>query len=343
MRRAILLAALLAAPGCGPPMAREPVGAGLPPGVPASGASGPAGDPHPVLREALTSGQPPLQAYAAETYLETGGPAPQGELQALAAGGNPRVRMVAVTVLGAGRRPDLVPQFRQRQRDDDPAVRLAAAFALAMAGDTSQVTALRDALAGPDVTLRRTACWLLGLMGNQSAKGLLEVKLGDPDALVVLRAAEALHRLGSEAGLDRVRRLTEHRSHEVRRVAARLLGRIGSTADVPRLERLAQSQVFLDVKFAAIGSLARLGEFKRVSLLVEMLTGPDASARVLAARELGETGYEPALGPLGRLMARGDLAERTSAAGSILRIQALRQSWRTRALKEGAGTRGKAQ
>ena len=338
MKRAMLLAVLAAACGCEETMVRE--GGGFGPAAPPP-APAPARDPYAVLGEALASGQPPLQAYAAETYLETDRAPPRGQLESLAAGGNAKVRMVAVAVLGARRRGDLAGLFRQRQRDDDPAVRLAAAFGLAMAGDASQVTALRDALASPDVTLRRTACWLLGLMGNSSALGLLELKLADPDALAVLRAAEAMDRLGSDAGLERARRLSEHRSHEIRRVAVRLLGRGGSATDVPRLERMAQSQVFLDVKFAAIAGLARLGDFKRVGLLVEMLAAPEQETRVLAARELGETGYEPAVEPLGRLLGKGDLLERTSAAGSIVRIQSAKQSWRNRAMRAGDRTAAK--
>ena len=157
---------------------------------------------------------------------------------------------------------------------------------------------------------------------------MLKTKLDDPDAVVVLRTAEALGRLGSSDGLEAVRSLAEHERHEVRCWATRLLGRLGTKADIPRLQRLSESR-FLDVKFAAIGSLARLGDFTRIELLTDMLgiTAKDvrrlaardpqlaeaiagmkdaeleafaADLRRLAARELGETGYAPALEPLGK-------------------------------------------
>lgn len=292
-------------------------------------------DPYPVLVQALESGQGRVQAYAAEAFLESGRTAPQGVLVELARSPDPRLRTTVLAVLGTTRRRELVPLFRSHLRDSDPVARLSAAFGMAMAGDASQVETLRDALASPDIRQRRTACWLLGLMGNPSAVGMLKLKLADPDALVALRAAEALGRLDSDLGLEPVRRLTGHGSHEIRAMAARILGRIGRTADIPRLAKLAESKRFLDVKFAAIAALARLGDLKRVGLLVDMLEAPDAPERALAARALAETGYTPALKPLGRLLKAEDILERTSAAAAMLQIQSSPDPWRKRAMKEG--------
>jgi len=293
------------------------------------------GEAHPyaALIEALHSGQPPLESLAMETLLETGDPPPIADVQPLADTGDPRVRVTAVVLLGAAKRPEFVPLFRRKLLDGDATVRLAAAFGLAMTGDGEQATALRDGLGSPDVTVRRTAAWLLGLMGNPSAVGLLKLKLDDPDALVVLRVAEALGRLGSKDGLPQVRALTEHERHPVRCYAARLLGRLGTTADVPRLDAMCQSR-YLDVKFAAIAAASRQGDLVRMSLLLDMVDAPEAENRVLAARELGETAYTPALGRLETLLARGDPMERTVAATSILRIRASRESWRSRILSD---------
>jgi HEAT repeat protein len=204
---------------------------------------------------------------------------------------------------------------------------------MAMSGDTSGVTALRDALSSPEVALRRNAAWLLGLMGNASAGGMLKLKLDDPDALVALRAAEALHRLGSDEGLDTVRTLVDHERHEIRCWAARLLGPMGTVADVPRLEHECQSR-FLDVKFEAIAALAERGDLKRIELLLEFVGAPDADTRLVAIRALGETAYTPAIDRLTAVMNKGDLAERTAAAGAILRIQSARQPWRSRILAD---------
>lgn len=311
------------------------------------GASSGEPDPYPVLVSALESGQPPLQAYAAEGFIDLGRPAPRGLLESLADAPEYRLRTAALAALGVTRRPDLVPLFKRKRLDPEPTVRLSAAFGLAMAGDASQVTALRDGLVSSRLTDRRTAAWLLGLMGNRSAVGLLAVKLDDPDAVVVLRAAEAMHRLGSAGGLDRVRTLLGHSRHPVRGFATRLLGKMGEASDIPRLERLCQSRS-LDVRFAAIASLARLGDFKRVNTLLVVLTVSKGSApevdglpveqvRVLAARELGESGYRPALAALGRLMAEGNALERTAAAVSIGRIQSDPTAWRERILEDEPG------
>jgi len=326
MKRLLAALAMLAITGC---VASANRPEGPPPEVLASLKF----DPHAALVEALHSGQPPLQAIAAETYLDADRPPPRQDIEGLADTHDPRVRMIAVAVIGAGRRPDMAPLLGRKLRDDDPNVRLAAAFGLAMAGDGSQVVALRDALASLDLAQRRTAVWLLGLMGNPSAAGMIKVKLDDPDAIVVLRAAEALWRLGSRDGVDQVRALTEYDLHQVRYVAVRLLGRIGDTTDIPRLEKLCQSR-FLDVKFAAIAAVAQLGDFKRIGLLLDMLDAPDPEMRVLAARELGETAYTPAMTRLEKLLASPDLAERTAAAAAIVRIVSARTSWRSRILAD---------
>ncbi len=307
-------------------------------------------DAYGVLVEALRSGQPMIQGYAAEAVMEVGASRARPELETLAEAGNPRLRTVALAALGRMRRPEYRTLFRRRATDADPVVRLAAAYGLAMTGDPSQMEWLRDGLASPNVTVRRTAAWLLGLMGNPSAKGLLEVKLDDPDALVVLRAAEALHRLGSTAGRERVRRLTSHPRHTVRAAATRLLGRLGAAEDVPRLEQLALSQRFLDVKLAAIGSLAQLGDLLRITMLLELLDAevegkPDVQTRSLAAMELGEAGYAPALEPLGEMLDRPAPLERVTAAAAILKIRTAGSPWRDRIREEektdaaGAGKR----
>jgi len=289
--------------------------------------------PYEVLDEALQSSQPPLAAMACETYLEAGRQPPLGRVEPLADTRDPRVRATALALMGTLQRRDLADLFRRKQRDADPTVRLAAAFGLAMTVEPDRMSALRDALGAPDVRLRRMAAWLLGLTGRTSAIGLLEVKLDDPDAVVVLRAAEAMHRLGSGAGHDRVRTLTRHNRHLVRYYATRLLGRMGEKEDIPLLERLCQSR-FLDVKFGAIASLAQLGDFKRVGMLLDLLEAPDSETRVLAARELGETGYTPALEPLQKMLASQVPLQRTTAAAAIVRIRSAERPWRSTILKE---------
>jgi len=290
-------------------------------------------EPYQVLDEALRSAQPAIQAMACETYLEADRRPPLSHLEALADARDPRVRTTALALLGSMERRDVADLFRRKQRDAEASVRLAADFGLAMTVDPGRMTALHDALSAPDVTLRRTTVWLIGLTGKQSAAGMLEVKLDDPDAVVVLRAAEAIHRLGSEAGLARVRTLTRHGRHTIRYYATRLLGRMGEPEDIPLLERLCQSR-FLDVKFGAMAALARLGDFKRIGMLLDMLQAPQSQTRVLAARELGETGYTPAEPALKEMLESRVPLERTTAAASIVRIRSAGQPWRSHILKE---------
>jgi HEAT repeat protein len=311
-----------------------------------------------ALTEAMNSHQPPLQSLAFETFLVTGRTPPEYDFRAL----DPRVRVVALAMAVKQRAPQAAEQATLCLNDGDPSVRLAGAWGRLVGGDGSQATMLRDGLASPDVSVRRNAAWLFGLMDNRTAVDMLKTRLDDPDAVVVLRAAEALGRLGSSDGLDAVRSLTEHERHEIRCWSTRLLGRIGAKADIPRLERLAESR-FLDVKFAAIGSLARLGNFTRIEFLVAMLDATPGSLRRLAkedsqlaaviagmkdeeleesaanlrrmaARELGETGYAPALVPLGKIMDSKDLLERTIAASSTYKILWESQPWIKRAMTD---------
>jgi hypothetical protein len=291
-------------------------------------------DPYAVLLEAIHSNQPPLQALAAETFLEADRQPPRAELILLAETPDPRVRTTGLALVGTTRRQEFLRVAQQQYRDPQAVVRVSSAFAMAMLGDTSRIGDLRDGLASPDVTVRRTAVWLLGLMGNRSAVGMLRVKLTDPDAVVVLRTAEALHRIASPDGVEMVRAMTEHSQHSVRAFATRLLGQAGEKADIPRLERLYQSR-FLDVKFAAIGALAQLGDFKRIGMLVDFLGSEDQQAGILAARELAETGYRPALEELGgRLKKAADPMERATVAAAMVRILSARESWRSRILTE---------
>jgi len=335
VKRCLLLLVAVTAtwlPGCGLAGRDERPGPALAEAerVPASGFD----TPYQVLDEGLRSAQPPIQAMACETYLEADRRPPLSHVEALADARDPRVRTTAVALLGTMGRRDLADLFRRKKRDAEAAVRLAADFGLAMTVEPERMTGLRDALSNPDVTLRRTAVWLLGLTGNASAAGMLEVKLDDPDAVVVLRAAEAMHRLGSGAGLQRVRVLTRHSRHRIRYYATRLLGRMGEKEDIPLLERLCQSR-FLDVKFGAMAALARLGDFKRIGMLLDMLEAPDSPTRVLAARELGETAYTPAVQALQGMLRSKVPLERTTAAAAIVRIRSARQSWRSHILKEG--------
>jgi len=288
--------------------------------------------PYQVLDEALRSAQPPIQAMACETYLESDRQPPLSSVEGLADARDPRVRTTALALLGTMQRRDLADLFRRKQRDAGPSVRLAADFGLAMTVEPERMNALREALSAPDVTVRRTAVWLLGLTGQESAVAMLQVKLDDPDAVVVLRTAEALHRLGSAAGLERVRILTRHSRHTVRYYAVRLLGRLGEAEDIPLLERLCQSR-FLDVKFGAMAALARLGDFKRIGMLLDMLEAPESQTRVLAARELGETGYTPAVPSLEKMLQSQVPLERTTAAAAIVRIRSARRPWRAHILK----------
>lgn len=330
MKHAILILTLaLVAAGCGKSSDRAVAGAADSTLVPLPGND----VPYVILVEALQGNMPQLQALAVETFMESDRTPPLPDIERLADSPDPRVRTTALAMLASTRRREFTPLYQRKARDAEGPVRLAAAMGLAILGDAGQMTLLRDALASTDIPSRRTAVWLLGVMGHPSAIGLLKVKLSDPDAVVVLRAAEAMHALGSGEGLERVRTLTENDRHQVRCYATRLLGEMGEQADIPRLATLCQSR-YLDVKFAAIASLALRGDLVRMGLLVDMAGSPDLDARILAARELGRASYTPALAPLGRLLQSQVPLERTTAAAAIVQIRSAGGSWRRKILAE---------
>ena len=81
----------------------------------------------------------------------------------------------------------------------------------------------------------------------------------------------------------------------------------------------------------------------RIDLLLKVLYEPDRpgagqegvlpkEGRILAMRALGDSGYGPAVGRLEQVLGKGDLMERTAAAGAIVGIRSARKPWRSRIL-----------
>jgi len=274
-----------------------------------------------ILAEALRSDRPRLQALAAETFLESSRQPPRGAIEHLADSSDARVRFTVLVVLGAAPRSDLEPLFRRKLRDVDPNVRLAAAFGLAMTGDESQIMTLRDGLMSARPAIRRTAAWLLGRLGSRGSIEMLKAKLEDPDAVVVLRAAEALCPMGSDLAQARVRELTRHGDRRIGILAVRLLGRVGTQADIPRLLELSEPGVLLDLRFAAIAALAKLGNLARIRRLVGFLDAENETFRMLALQEVAESGYRPALVRLEKRLGATDPIERVLAAAAMVRIE----------------------
>jgi hypothetical protein len=65
-----------------------------------------------------------------------------------------------------------------------------------------------------------------------------------------------------------------------------------------------------------------------------MLDDPDPDTRQLAAREIGETAYTPAIARLEKLLTSSDLAERATAGAAIVRILSAKTSWRSHILAD---------
>ena len=128
MKRLLILSGVVAMSACG---CDEPASRDL---------TGPGGEdiPYLALVAALRSGQPPLQALAAETFMEADRQPPIQDVEALADAGDPRVRTTAVALLGTMRRNELTALLQRKGRDADPAVRLAADFALAVTGEPAR-------------------------------------------------------------------------------------------------------------------------------------------------------------------------------------------------------------
>jgi len=274
-------------------------------------------------------------------------PPPVGDLVALVADADPRIRRRAGLAIGRVGLPDGVAPLTGLLSDTDAEVRQAAAFALGLIGDVSAAAGLSQALTDTAPLVRGRAAEALGLIGAKDsapAVGALAAEYArhtavtgrapddetwpaPPEAEAFKLAIFALVRLGAwdplaAALLDGGRPVTRWWP------AAYALQRINDPRAQPALAQLVSGPGKHTVAFAVRG----LGSLKDASAgpaLLPMLDGKrPLEVTVAAIRALGQIGFGDAGEPLVRIA--GDpkadpnlRLEAVSALGSLKATAAL--------------------
>lgn len=117
----------------------------------------------------------------------------------------------------------------------------------------------------------------------------------------------------------------KHEDPVLRRFAVRALGRIGDPDAVGRLARLAERDPDLDVRVEAVRAVGLCAHPKIVDVVDPYLTAQEPRLRVAAARALGLSRDERALGPLLSILADVDADVRGTAALGIARLALARE------------------
>ncbi|MBK6939159.1 MAG: HEAT repeat domain-containing protein [Planctomycetes bacterium] len=117
----------------------------------------------------------------------------------------------------------------------------------------------------------------------------------------------------------------KHEDPVLRRFAVRALGRIGDADGIGRLARLAERDPDLDVRLEAVRAIGLCAHPKVVDAVDPYLTAQEPRLRVAAARALGLSRDERALGPLLSVLADNDADVRGTAALGIARLALARE------------------
>jgi HEAT repeat protein len=239
---------------------------------------------------------------------------------------NPAVRFAAVVSAGMLKFRTLGPAIKPLLQDPNDSVRAAAVYALWTLGEPIDLTPLADMLRGPDPRLRGNVAMLLGLLGDKSAVPLLKSTVRVPmprasandDAVARIQVSEAIGKLGDDSALDALRAGMYSQFDEVRVLSITALGAIGDRRMELAVERFIYEPP-VELQLAAAASLARLGNFKGLPVVVQNSAHADPVVRAQAAWTLGWFSDEQASGVLQYLMKDAHRRVQVAAAGSILR------------------------
>lgn len=298
-----------------------------------------------VLVEAAMGEDPALRSNAIEALAVL----PERARPAVSRGledPNPGVRFAAVVTAARLGFDSLIPAIAPLVKDENPSVRAAAIYALHDLGAGVNPTPLATMLQRDDPQLRANVALLLGLIGSESAIPMLRTVAEDPmpkvssprNAVVRIQITEAMARLGDEQSLHALRAGVYSQFAEVRVLAINALGAVGDRRMIPALGnvlsnpgmtpppnadrelRQAAERAQMELRLAAAGSLARLGEEAGLSAA---LNGADHDSPVIrsqAAWALGWFTEQQSLSKLRSLLATDQPPPvRVSAAASVLR------------------------
>ncbi|MDP6637582.1 MAG: HEAT repeat domain-containing protein [Phycisphaerae bacterium] len=176
----------------------------------------------------------------------------------------------------------------------DSKARKSVIYALARIGPTANraVPMIIRAFKSPDRNLRESAAYALGNIGQpiDAVVPALIAALSDSDSVVRERGALGLGMIGPKAAQAKtaLRKALKDTDPTVASRAAWALGRLGATDEqtIAALIKLLHSTERHSLAAAALGRTGKPG----IDALIKMLDRPDAPARLLAIRALGQIG-----------------------------------------------------
>lgn len=232
----------------------------------------------------------------------------------------PRVRRLALTLIGFDRDPAHLDLFVAADRDPHQEVASAALVALGRL----DVPAARDRLAAVltepsrSAQQRLVASVLLGRAGDRRAFETLVLFLNHRDAWNTLAAAEALTRLGDPRTARAAAALATNRLRIAYALAAvRLLGRLRAPESLPALTStltwlLDEGRTAYQAAAGCVEELGRLGDARAVPVLTRAVADP--RLRAAAVDSLGRIGGPEVLATL--LAAASDEGDDVRAAAA---------------------------
>jgi len=289
-----------------------------------------------IIFAALASNSPELRANGIEALSEV--PARLGTaLPAALADANPGVRAVAAKVAGRSKRSEGVQQLQILSNDPVSFVRAAAIFALVQNGQSIDQTPLAQMLFSPDASVKAEAAYLLGELGNRSALPMLREAatrpMGRVDPAVAtktqLQIAEAMVKLGDDGAVSSIRAAlypAQEKDFENAALAAQILGQLRDKASADQLvfitafQETGKQKLPAEVRLAAAGSLAQLGNDRGSFIADEYVGNALAPLRAQSAYVYGETGRKENLTQLAALLGDAQPLVQIAAAAAVLKL-----------------------
>ncbi|MDX2708605.1 HEAT repeat domain-containing protein [Streptomyces sp. PA03-6a] len=256
-------------------------------------------------------------------------PAPECVPLLLRYGGHqvPRVRALALTLLGRAADPDHLGVFAAATGDPDGDTREAALVTLGRLDHPAARDILADVLTEPSRSLtdREIAAVMLGRAGDRRAFEALVLLLNHCDGIRNVAAAEALTRLGDPRTARAAAALATNRLRIGYALAAvHLLGRLRAPESLPALTStltwlMDEGRTVYQAAAGCVEELGRLGDARAVPVLNRAVADP--RLRVAAVDSLGRIGGPHALETLLGVATDEDAEVRAAAARGLARYE----------------------
>lgn len=254
---------------------------------------------------------------------------------------SPGVRGVAASALAKSKVCSCTHDVQPLLQDPSPLVRASAILSLHKCGRKADPSLLAEMLQSPRANERAHAAWVLGEMGESSARMMLaeaardSVKRAGPGSQRVLdlQIAEARVKLGDDDALTEIRTAlmpARNEDLEAAALAAQMAGDLqdrGSTNSLIALVEFKDDQSKSmpgEIRLAAVGALAKLGQPKGDDIARQYATSQSASLRAQSAMVFGALRKTENLSVLEKMLTDSVGQVRAAAATGILQIAASR-------------------